>query len=92
MTNVIKARAATFTPSRNRPAVVELRSHGINIEDLETDTAAAPWTGAPMFRMRAHLIVGPSVSIARLKEELSRIQQEHDLDIVLKPVFPEANP
>ena len=40
-----------------------------------------------MFRMKAHLIVAPSVSIARLKEELARLQQEHDLDIVLKPVF-----
>ena len=75
------------TPGIVHSVTAILRGHGINIEDLETDTAAAPWTGAPMFRMRAHLIVGPSVSIAKLKEELSRIQQEHDLDIVLKPVF-----
>ena len=47
----------------------------------------APWTGAPMFRLKAHLVVGPSVSIAKLKEELVRLQQEHDLDISLKPVF-----
>ena len=70
-----------------------LRSHGINIEDLETDTAAAPWTGAPMFRLQAHLVVGPSVSITTLKDDLARLQKEHDLDIVLKPVFaalPEA--
>ena len=80
------------TPGIVHSVTAVLRSHGINIEDLETDTAAAPWTGAPMFRMRSHLIVGPTVSIARLKEELSRIQQEHDLDIVLKPVFPEGTP
>ncbi len=64
-----------------------LRGHGINIEDLETDTAAAPWTGAPMFRLKAHLVVGPAVSITKLKDELALLQQEHDLDIVLKPVF-----
>ena len=75
------------TPGIVHSVTAVLRAHGINIEDLETDTAAAPWTGAPMFRMKAHLIVGPTVSIARLKEELARLQQEHDLDIALKPVF-----
>ncbi len=75
------------TPGIVHSVTAILRSHGINIEDLETDTAAAPWTGAPMFRLKAHLIVGPTVSIAALKEELSRLQQEHDLDIALKPVF-----
>jgi hypothetical protein len=46
-----------------------------------------------MFRMKAHVIIGPSVSIGGLREELARLQQEHDLDIALKPVFaavPEA--
>ena len=75
------------TPGIVHSVTAILRSHGINIEDLETDTAAAPWTGAPMFRLKAHLIVGPSTSIAGLKAELARLQQEHDLDISLKPVF-----
>jgi glycine cleavage system transcriptional repressor len=81
------------TPGIVHAVTAVLRSHGINIEDLETDTAAAPWTGAPMFRMKAHLIVAPSVSISRLKDELARLQEKHDLDIALKPVFaalPEA--
>ncbi len=64
-----------------------LRRHGVNIEDLETDTGAAPWTGAPMFRMKAHLVISPSVSIARLKEELGLLQNAQDLDITLKPMF-----
>jgi glycine cleavage system transcriptional repressor len=76
------------TPGIVHSVTAILRAHGINIEELSTDTAAAPWTGAPMFRLKAHLVVGPSVSIARLKEELSRLQKEHDLDIALKPVFP----
>jgi glycine cleavage system transcriptional repressor len=75
------------TPGIVHSVTAILRGHGINIEDLETDTASAPWTGAPMFRMKVHLVVGPSVPIARLKEELFRLQQEHDLDIALKPVF-----
>ena len=75
------------TPGIVHSVTAVLRAHAINIEDLETDTGAAPWTGAPMFRMKAHVIIGPAVSIARLREELARLQQEHDLDIVLKPVF-----
>ncbi len=74
------------TPGIVHSVTAILRGHGINIEDLETDTAAAPWTGAPMFRLKAHLVVGPSSSIAQLKDDLARLQKEHDLDIVLKPV------
>ena len=75
------------TPGIVHSVTAVLRRHAINIEDLETETAAAPWTGAPMFRLTAHLVVGPSVSVGGLKEELALLQQEHDLDIVLKPVL-----
>jgi len=75
------------TPGIVHSVTALLRRHAINIEDLETETAAAPWTGAPMFRLSAHLVVGPSVSIGTLKEELARLQREHDLDVVLTPVF-----
>ena len=75
------------TPGIVHAVTAVLRSHEINIEDLETETAAAPWTGAPMFRLSAHLVLGPSVSVAGLKQELAHLQREQDLDIVLKPVF-----
>lgn len=75
------------TPGIVHAVTAILRGHGINIEDLETDTGCAPWTGAPMFRMKAHLVVGPAVSVAKLKEELFHLQQEQDLDIALKPFF-----
>ena len=81
------------TPGIVHAVTAILRGHGINIEDMETDTGAAPWTGAPMFRLKAHLVVGPSVSLAKLKDDLALLQREHDLDILLKPVFaavPEA--
>jgi glycine cleavage system transcriptional repressor len=75
------------TPGIVHSVTEVLRRYGINIEDLETETARAPWTGAPMFRLSAHLVIGPSVSVAGLKAEFARLQQEHDLDVVLKPVF-----
>jgi glycine cleavage system transcriptional repressor len=75
------------TPGIVHAVATVIRRHAINIEDLETETASAPWTGAPMFQLSAHLVVGPSVSISDFKDDLLRLQQEHDLDIDLKPVF-----
>jgi glycine cleavage system transcriptional repressor len=83
------------TVSLDSPGIVHavaasLRRHGVNIESLETDTASAPWTGAPMFRMRARLVVGAGVEIAKLREELAHLEAGHDLDVRLRPIFPVA--
>jgi glycine cleavage system transcriptional repressor len=65
-----------------------LRGHGINIEDLETETSAAPWTGAPMFLMRARLSLPPAVSPAALREELEALEAQQNLDVRLTPIAP----
>jgi len=67
-----------------------IKAHGINIEELETSTQPAPWTGAPMFRMKATLIIGAQVSVARLKTDLAHLESDRDLDITLKPAIPGA--
>ena len=81
------------TVSLDTPGIVlsvtaVLKAHGINIEELETLTQPAPWTGAPMFRMRATIILGPAVSIQQLKADLSLVEAERDLDITLRPAVP----
>jgi glycine cleavage system transcriptional repressor len=81
------------TVSLDTPGIVHtvtavLRRHGVNIESLETDTTAAAWTGSPVFRMRAHVVVGPGVHVARLKEDLACLEAGQDLDVTLRPVFP----
>jgi glycine cleavage system transcriptional repressor len=65
-----------------------LRAHGINIEDLETRTERAPLTGAPLFRMKADIVLGPGVAIGALRRELEELQAAQDLDIVLMPLVP----
>ena len=65
-----------------------LKRHGINIEELETETLPAPWTGAPMFRMRATVILGDQASVAALRADLADLEGQRDLDISLKPAFP----
>ena len=67
-------------------AVAEILSrHGVNIEDMETETASAPWTGAPMFRMRARVVVPRGTAVAELRQELEALELQRDLDITLKP-------
>ena len=98
----MKPTVAPTTKPRMRPYLIEsvsldtpgivhaitalLRRHGINIENLETDTTAAPWTGAPMFVMRARISVPPAVSLAVLREEIETLESEQNLDIKLTPV------
>jgi glycine cleavage system transcriptional repressor len=98
----MKQTVAPKTDSQMRPYLIEsvsldtpgivhaitatLRHHGINIEDLETDTAAAPWTGAPLFVMRGRISIPPGVSLAELREEIEMLEIEQNLDIKLTPV------
>jgi len=65
-----------------------LRKHGINIEDLETRTERAPLTGAPLFRMKANVVLGQGVGIGALRRELEELQTAQDLDIILLPLIP----
>ncbi len=75
------------TPGIVHSVTAILNVHGINIEELETLTQPAPWTGAPMFRMRATIILGPKVSVAQIKADLAQLEAEKDLDISLKPAL-----
>ncbi len=75
------------TPGIVHAVTARLRKLGVNIGSLETETGAAPWTGAPMFRMKAGIVVGPDIHIAELKDQLELLQKDNDLDIVLKPAY-----
>jgi glycine cleavage system transcriptional repressor len=74
------------TPGIVHSITTLLRRYGINIENLETDTTPAPWTGAPMFVMRARISIPAEVSPATLREEIETLETEHNLDIKLIPV------
>lgn len=64
----------------------EIRSLGISIEDLDTSSSAAPWTGAPVFRMKARVILPASLHVADFREHMENLAHERDLDIRLEPV------
>ncbi|HSV56240.1 MAG TPA: ACT domain-containing protein [Magnetospirillaceae bacterium] len=65
-----------------------LRRRGINIEELETRTERAPLTGAPLFHMKAQIVIGPRQSAAALRRELEELHTGQDLDVALTPLVP----
>lgn len=76
--------------SLDTPGVVHaitsvLKASNINIEELESGVSAAPLSGSPMFSMRIAFNIMPGAPLASLKEELSRVAAEHDLDIEVRP-------
>lgn len=73
-------------PSGIGAVTAVFKRHDINIEELETDAASAPWTSAIAFRMRARVTIPPSYSVTALREELRELERERDLDIVIKPI------
>jgi len=60
-----------------------LRKLNVNIESLETQLAAAPYTGAPMFEMELILSVPPSVHLNALRAELGQLCDELNIDWLL---------
>ena len=74
------------TPGIVRSVTGLLRSLGVNIEDLETETTGAPWTGAPMFHMRVRVTAPPSVHVATFREKLEKLAFDLDLDLTITPL------
>jgi len=79
------------TISLDSPGIVHLvtqvlREYNINIEELGTETAAAPFTGSPMFIMRLRVTIPEGVSPASVRESLHKHAFEKDLDIKFEPV------
>lgn len=98
-----KTRAPNI-PSNGRPYTVEsvsldspgivhaitreIRAMDIAIEELDTGVNAAPWTGAPVFHMKALVILPSDVPIAEFRNRLDRLAHERDLDIDIEPLSP----
>ena len=67
-------RLASFFSSRN-----------INIEDLGTDSYAAPHTGAPMFALTMQVNVPAEMRVAELREQFLQFCDELNIDATMEP-------
>jgi glycine cleavage system transcriptional repressor len=61
-----------------------LRSLDVNIESMETKTYAAPISGTPLFQLDAELAIPARVNINEIRDRLSELQREQNIDIELR--------
>jgi glycine cleavage system transcriptional repressor len=76
--------------SMDHPGIVQrvvrlLRKHDVNIESLDTQITRAPLSGAPLFDLRLEAKVPAEGSIGKIKERLTRLAGEMNLDLIFKP-------
>ena len=72
--------------SIDRPGIIHqickvLHERGINIEDISTSVDHDPITGANVFQMVCYFSLPPAVKIIDLKNALTRISDEYNIDI-----------
>lgn len=60
-------------------------SHGINIEELETDSYAAPHTGTQMFAVHMTVGVPAQIQVSALRDEFFLYCDDLNLDATLEP-------
>jgi glycine cleavage system regulatory protein len=74
---------------QDRPGIVRevttvLAGLDVNIEDFTTEIEGSAWSGAPLFRGRAKLLLPASVSTDQLREALERISGEIMVDFTMQ--------
>lgn len=95
--SAIGEKAQTGVPYRlktysvDQPGIVArvselLRSHGINIEELETRLESAPFAGTPLFTLMLRMTVPTSLPIRALRADLARLADGLNCDIDIDPV------
>jgi glycine cleavage system transcriptional repressor len=70
----------------DRPGIVHqickvLHDRKINIEDISTNVDHDPTTGANVFKMNCYFSLPPSVKIIDLKNALTRVSDDYNVDI-----------
>jgi glycine cleavage system transcriptional repressor len=86
------ATARTFkltASAMDQPGLVHriahlLREMNVNIESLNTQLAAAPVSGAPVFEMELMLSLPEKLSLSELRTRLARLCDEHNIDWDMK--------
>jgi glycine cleavage system regulatory protein len=73
----------------DRPGIVReishvLASHGVNVEELDTDRGSAAMSGEAIFKARAALRIPKTCDVGKLRRDLERIAADLIVDISLK--------
>jgi glycine cleavage system regulatory protein len=73
---------------QDRPGIIReisraLATHGINVEELQTERSSAAMSGETLFKARATLNIPPKCDVAGLRQELEKIASDLIVDISL---------
>jgi len=73
----------------DRPGIVReishvLASHGVNVEELDTERGSAAMSGESIFKARAQLRIPNTTDVAKMRRDLERIATDLIVDISLK--------
>src|SRR5207248_361112 len=76
---------------QDRPGIVHqishaLASHGVNVEELQSECGSAAMSGETLFKARARLHLPISCNLAALRQELEKIAADLIVDLALKEV------
>lgn len=63
-----------------------LRSLDVNIESMQTNLVAAPYTGAPVFEMDLEMSVPGSLPLSQLRQQLSTLCDQLNIDWKLSSI------
>lgn len=77
--------------SLDHPGIVQevtgfFANKNINIEDLKTETYAAPLTGSPMFSLELLVNIPTRLGLSELKDQLFEFCESFNLDASIEPV------
>jgi glycine cleavage system transcriptional repressor len=78
------------TYSSDQPGIVArltnlLRTHGVNIEELDARQESAAFAGTPIFITEMRLTVPPAVALRKLRSDLEGLCNELNCDVDLEP-------
>lgn len=73
---------------QDRPGIVQqitraLASHGVNVEELETECVSAAMSGETLFKAKAKVLVPASANVGAIKAELEKIAA----DLIVEVAF-----
>ena len=57
----------------------------VNIEELESESVDASWSGEQLFKARARVRVNPATAYDQLRNNLDRVADELMVDIIIEP-------
>lgn len=100
LTVIAKRTRKSLTPKDGRPYKIEIISmdhpgivhnvtdylaqHNINVEELETDSYAAPHTGTPMFSLNIQIAIPGSMNVSEFRKNFSRFCDDLNLDVMFE--------